>query len=104
MSGWGGARGTRHERGYGSQWDKLRLRILSRDQYLCIPCYKLGRVTPATEVDHITPKSQDGEDDADNLQSICSDCHKAKTKQEANAGRGLRAKPAFDARGFPVWE
>ena len=28
-------RASRHVRGYGTEWDKLRLRILQRDQWLC---------------------------------------------------------------------
>jgi 5-methylcytosine-specific restriction protein A len=39
-------------------------------------------VTIATEVDHIVPKSQGGTDDDDNLQAICSPCHKTKTGSE----------------------
>jgi 5-methylcytosine-specific restriction protein A len=34
------------------------------------------------EVDHITPKAKDGTDDPENLQAICIECHKAKTKAE----------------------
>ena len=88
---------SRHERGYGYEWTKLREHILLRDAYLCRPCAILGHTTAATEVDHITPKSQDGTDDAENLQSICKDCHKAKTKQEANPRR-----KGFGVDGWPV--
>jgi 5-methylcytosine-specific restriction protein A len=56
-----------------------------------------GRPTPAKEVDHIIPKAQDGEDDFDNLQSICTECHKAKTKREATGSRRIM----FGADGWP---
>ena len=83
-------RGTRHERGYGSDWDKLRIQILARDMYLCQVCLPQGLVRPARTVDHVTPKAEGGTDDPDNLQAICDDCHRAKTQREAWRGRGRR--------------
>jgi 5-methylcytosine-specific restriction protein A len=86
----GAHRGTRHERGYGSAWDKLRAVILQRDAGLCQPCRQRGTVTVATEVDHIIGKESGGTDDSLNLQSICRPCHKAKSAREGrrHAGRG----------------
>ena len=77
-------RGNRHERGYGTAWDKLRAEILERDRRLCVRCLaEHDRTTPATEVDHITPKAQGGTDHPSNLQSLCHPCHKAKTARES---------------------
>lgn len=107
---WQGQRGTRHERGYGSHWDKLRLRILARDHWLCQECQRHGRVTPLGvrpydhAVDHITPKAQGGTDDPENLQALCAPCHDTKSAEEAKHGQGARPRPAYDERGFPVWE
>ncbi len=81
-------RGSRHQRGYDYSWEKKRERILKRDNGLCQPCLKQGRVTAADQVDHITPKAEGGDDDDTNLQSICDTCHKAKTAKEARRGRG----------------
>lgn len=81
-------RGSRHDRGYGTAWDKLRLFILKRDNGLCQPCIKQGRVTRATQVDHIVQKKSGGTDEESNLQAICSECHKQKTAREASHGRG----------------
>jgi 5-methylcytosine-specific restriction protein A len=50
----------------------------------------------ASEVDHIIPKAQDGTDDFDNLQAICTDCHKAKTKAETSG------KQIIGADGWPI--
>lgn len=75
-------RGSRHERGYGTEWEKLRDIVLARDNYLCQICLESYRITPATEVDHILPKAKGGTDDPDNLQSICNDCHKIKTEYD----------------------
>jgi 5-methylcytosine-specific restriction protein A len=96
---------SRHARGYGSRWDKLRLRILARDRHLCQPCLDAGVVTPAREVDHITPKAAGGTDAEDNLAAICIACHREKTAREAAEaqGRAVKKRLAFDADGFPVW-
>lgn len=102
MSGW--HQSSRHERGYGTQWDKLRKHVLRRDDYLCQTCLMSGRVTEAREVDHIIPKSQDGTDDCENLASICTACHRAKTQREARAARGAAPRIEFDPSGFPIWD
>jgi len=103
VSGWKRDRRSRHERGYGRAWDKLREVAMKRDGWLCQPCLAKGRPTPATECDHIVPKASGGQDDIDNLQAICTDCHKAKTEREAAEAQGRRAKPTFGVDGWPVW-
>lgn len=80
-------RGSRHERGYGSEWDKKRRQILERDHRLCQPCLRVGLIAAARQVDHIVPKESGGTDDDENLQSICIPCHKAKTALEGALGR-----------------
>jgi 5-methylcytosine-specific restriction protein A len=79
-------RGNRHERGYGSAWDKLRALILARDEGLCQPCVRAHRVSLATAVDHTVPKAEGGTDDPSNLQAICRACHLDKTAAEAKRG------------------
>lgn len=81
-------RGTRHERGYGSEWVRTRVRILTRDSGLCQPCLRAGQVTLAKQVDHIIAKAAGGTEDDDNLQAICTACHKIKTAAEALQARG----------------
>lgn len=80
-------RGSRHERGYGSDWEKTRKRILARDSGLCQPHLKNNKYRPAKQVDHIVPKFEGGTDDDSNLQSICTECHEAKTATEAIRAR-----------------
>lgn len=94
-------RGSRHERGYGADWDKRRVRVLRRDNGLCQceDCKRDGRVLIATEVDHKVSKAEwkrrygtlAGVDDDSNLGAINKDCHKAKTQREAAAARAARA-------------
>ena len=60
--GWAEQRGSASERGYGWHWAKLRAQVLFRDAGLCQPCFTHHRITPASEVDHILPKSAGGRD------------------------------------------
>lgn len=89
-------RGSRHERSYGSDWDKRRVEILQRDKGLCQVSLRKGLVVPATQVDHIINKAEwrrrfgtlDGVDDPTNLQAISAAEHRLKTQAEAAQGRG----------------
>jgi len=82
-------RGTRHQRGYGAAWDRVRELVLKRDRHLCRcdECARTGRVLPATEVDHKIPKGEGGTDDPVNLSAINVDCHRRKTARESARGR-----------------
>lgn len=98
-------RGSRHARGYGSAWDKTRLRILRRDGGICQPCRADGVVHAGNEVDHILPKASGGSDDDANLQTICKARHAAKTAIEALAARGIterRPAQACATTGMPA--
>lgn len=87
---------SRHARGYGTAWDKLRARILKRDNHLCQAC--LPRPTPATHVDHIKPKAKGGDDTEANLQSLCQPCHEAKSIRDA----GGKVRQAIGVDGWPI--
>ncbi len=95
---------SRQARGYGRLWEKLRAAALARDLHLCQPCKRAGRVTPATEVDHITPKAQGGTDTLENTQAICGPCHRAKTAREAAEaqGRTVRKRRRIGLDGYPL--
>ncbi len=80
---------SRHQRGYGSQWQKLRKVVLAREGALCQPCLAQGRTTRGAIVDHITPKADEGTDDLANLQVICHACHTMKTAMESARGSQL---------------
>ena len=90
---------SRHERGYGNAWERVRKQALERDRYLCQPCLKGGKPVVAKIVDHIKPKAQGGTDDLDNLQTICAPCHLDKTLRE----NGKRRRPQFGDDGWPIW-
>ena len=65
-------------------WYRLRAAQL-RDEPLCRLCQQMGRVSPATVVDHIIPHKGDESlfFDPGNLQSLDKKCHDSvKQKQE----------------------
>lgn len=84
--GWSQRRRDKSGRG-GRPWRRIRARILRRDNGLCQPCWRAGRVTPAVEVDHVVNVADGGSDADDNLEAICGPCHKVKTQQEARRAR-----------------
>ncbi len=83
-------RGSRHERGYGTEWDHTVKRIRARDHDLCQRCIRRddGHIGLYSAVDHITQKSQGGSDNDSNLEVICKPCHTAKTQAESMGGGG----------------
>ena len=87
---------SRHQRGYGTIWDKLRKVILARDCGLCQECLRNGVVTPGNIVDHIQSKSEGGSDDPENLRVICKRCHDLKTATES-------ARGGYAAASEPKW-
>jgi hypothetical protein len=60
-------------RGYGANWQKLRLMVLAAEP-LCRHCSR-----PGLDVDHILPLASGGTNDRNNLQVLCHSCHSAKT-------------------------
>ncbi|MDP4545915.1 HNH endonuclease [Psychrobacter faecalis] len=72
-SRWGHGRG-------GRPWRRKRDEIFKRDKYTCQVC---GRVGGELELDHILNVARGGTDDASNLQTICTACHKPKTHAES---------------------
>ena len=78
-------RGSSTQRGYGARWQKLRLMFL-RANPICADPFGVhrGEPTPATDVDHILPRSQGGTDAWTNLQPLCKSCHARKTAGDRN--------------------
>jgi len=70
---------SRTARGYGYDWQKMRIRILNRDNWTCYLCNKKLIGSDAT-VDHITPLAKDMSSrlDAANLAACCRSCNSRK--------------------------
>lgn len=100
---------SRQERDYGPEWERLRKRAIDRDQRLCQPCLKEGRVTIFQAVDHIMSRanakrlgwSRERTESLENVQCICDPCHLKKTEQEQ--GKKKHApKPRIGLDGWPI--
>lgn len=69
----------------GWKLQKIRDRILLRDEYTCQRC---GCVSVNLEVDHIIPLHLGGADSDENRQSLCHDCHAIKSAEEERGRAG----------------
>lgn len=67
------------ERTQGRAWMAIRNKWIA-EHPACVSC---GRVSLSNQVDHIVPLFEGGADDESNYQTLCVECHKAKTAGEA---------------------
>ena len=79
------------------RWRLLRQQQLIR-QPMCEECGRRGRMSVATEADHIKAHKGDEElfFDENNLQSLCKRCHSRKTARED--GRWKRRVYSYDKK------
>lgn len=99
---------SRHERGLGSAWDKLRLIVLQRDNGLCQCDQCKDGLVLANEVHHIVGResgkrkgwTQSQIDAMSNLMSVSHDCHKR--LDAAEQGKTLKPRVAVGLDGWPV--
>lgn len=93
------SRPSAHQRGYTKDWSRAA-KVYLAENPLCLHCYKLGRFTAATQVDHIRPHKGDKELfwDVHNWQPLCHSCHSVKTNTQ-DKGKAL---PGVGADGVPI--
>lgn len=61
---------------YSKKWNKIRKRILERDNYTCQFCeIKLSGSQWQYDIHHLLPKKMNGVDDENNLVTLCRKCH-----------------------------
>ena len=70
----------------GRRLQALRAALFAENP-LCVECTRLGRVTLATQRDHIVPLMDGGADDAGNTQGLCDECHDGKSLAESLRSR-----------------
>lgn len=88
----------------GRKGQERRARWLS-GQPLCVVCAAMTppRVTLGTDVDHIRPLAKGGADDESNLQTLCSECHQAKSILDRGHKPRPKSRVTFTADGRVVW-
>jgi 5-methylcytosine-specific restriction enzyme A len=69
-------------RGSTRQWRLKRLWVRKEQGPLCPLCQAEGRVVVWTELDHVVPVAQGGDDRYENLQGLCQAHHEAKSRHE----------------------
>lgn len=74
-------------------WQLIRRKVLARDGGICLECLKDERLTFASECDHILPIRYYWHLrlNLDNLQSLCSVCHRTKTAEDKRRYEGRNA-------------
>jgi 5-methylcytosine-specific restriction endonuclease McrA len=74
-------------------WDVLKQLVLKRDKYACVVCgskYEL-------HVDHLSYPKVVGDEDVNQLQTLCAKCHEKKSKQfDIAAGKKYVARVKSD--------
>lgn len=83
-------RPTASQRGYNARWRRARRMFLRRHPF-CVHCEQEGKLTPATEVDHIVPHKGNYNLfwDENNWRALCKPCHSRKTAiEDGGFGRG----------------
>jgi 5-methylcytosine-specific restriction enzyme A len=83
------------------RWQRLRRQKLQCHP-LCESCLQLGRIEPATAVDHRVPIKRGGEPfpALDQLTSLCVSCHNGKSRSE-QLGQDYMRK-GCDVFGYPL--
>lgn len=77
---------TATKRVTGRRLQALRAELFARNP-LCAECERQGRVTLATQRDHVISLEEGGTDDDSNVQGLCPACHEAKSKAERIRGQ-----------------
>lgn len=81
-----GKKPTATKRVTGRKLQAMRADLFSRNP-LCVECDRQGRVTLATQRDHIVPLAEGGQDDDSNVQGLCLECHDEKSLAERLRGQ-----------------
>jgi 5-methylcytosine-specific restriction endonuclease McrA len=88
-----------HNRGYNHRWRQARAAYLDANP-LCVECERLGRMVPASVVDHIEPHRGDlGKFwSRENWQALCKACHDGHKQRLEKSG----AVVGCTADGMPL--
>lgn len=73
---------------YPADWDDRRRKVYQRDGYECQLCHAQGGQVGDTELHahHVTPISEGGSHDLDNLVTLCKSCHNDQHDHDITGG------------------
>ena len=71
--------GVDYQHGQAYGYYDVRYYVFARDEYTCQVCKKKGKIL---HTHHIVYRSEGGTDRADNLITVCSDCHTSKNHKQ----------------------
>lgn len=86
------------ERIRGRKLQRLRAALFA-EQPLCVECDKVGRVTLATQRDHVLAFVNGGTEDGE-VQPLCKPCHDRKTAKDL--GKTYRPKRKVGLDGWAI--
>jgi len=85
------------------RWQAARRAVLERDGWRCVLCGSFAGFANRLEVDHIQPLQFGGPPyDPQNLQTLCRECHKAKTIKER--GGEVRGRDDWQSFVKTLWD
>lgn len=61
---------------------KVRWKVMQRDNFKCVKCGRGVNDVDCLQVDHILPVTKNGNNDEDNLQTLCWSCNVGKFNRE----------------------
>lgn len=76
-------------------YKRWRTAVLTRDGYRCRQCGHHDPTGRSLRSDHRANVKRGGGDSLDNGQTLCDECHKAKTQDEAAAGRAFQRRDLY---------
>lgn len=79
-----------------AKWERIRARARVVLDYRCQAC---GNGVDKLELDHIVPVAFGGSNALDNLQWLCVQCHKEKTKADAKIGHERYKRATLEVGG-----
>ena len=66
---------------------ELRWELSAKQRWKCAECKKL--LPLAAQVDHVVPLCAGGDDNVQNMQVLCANCHAEKSRKEAKKGASI---------------
>lgn len=78
----------------------VKLKIACKQKYQCNICHIL--LPECFDIDHINPLFLGGNNDLENLQAICVNCHAEKTRNERSAFYANERKHKYPQRKFTL--